>query len=112
MCPSMTATRLQIWRTTANAFVPQEFVLLHKGVTEFKGVDFRDAAETRKLPLAWVLNPKAWKYTMDAASVPAASSESVSTGRSSWSSPYSGCSRPEEPTSRWTPRIPPNASRS
>lgn len=55
----------KIWRTTSNAYVPQEFVLIHKGATEFKGVDFRDPAETRKLPLAWVLNPKAWKYSID-----------------------------------------------
>jgi lipoprotein-anchoring transpeptidase ErfK/SrfK len=55
----------KIWRTTGNAFVPQEYILPHAPVTEFKGVDFRDAAETRKLPLGWVLNPHAWKYQID-----------------------------------------------
>ncbi len=55
----------KLWRTTSNAFVPQEFILLHKPVTEFQGVDFRVPTETRKLPLAWVLNPRAWKYNVD-----------------------------------------------
>lgn len=55
----------RMWRTTANAFAPMEFILPHKPVTEFKGVDFRDPAETRKMPLAWILNPRAWKYQID-----------------------------------------------
>src|SRR6185503_9596824 len=55
----------KIWRTTNNAFVPEEFILQHKSVTDFQGVDFRDPSETRKLPLGWVLNPRAWKYEID-----------------------------------------------
>jgi hypothetical protein len=56
----------KLWRTTSNAYVPVEYLLEHKAVTEFKGVDFRDAAETRKLPLAWVINPRgAWKHTVE-----------------------------------------------
>jgi lipoprotein-anchoring transpeptidase ErfK/SrfK len=57
----------KLWRTTGNAFVAQTFILLHKPVTEFQGVDFRAATETRKLPLAWVLNPHAWQYNVDEA---------------------------------------------
>jgi hypothetical protein len=55
----------RLWRTTSNAFVPMEFILAHKPVTEFEGVDFRAPTETRKLPLAWVLSPRAWKYQVD-----------------------------------------------
>ncbi len=55
----------KLWRTTSSAFVPMEFILAHKPVTEFEGVDFRSPTETRKLPLAWVLSPRAWKYQID-----------------------------------------------
>jgi lipoprotein-anchoring transpeptidase ErfK/SrfK len=55
----------KLWRTTSNEYVPEEHVIVHKSVTEFEGVDFRVATETRKLPLAWVLNPHAWKYQID-----------------------------------------------
>lgn len=56
----------KLWRTTSNAFVPEEYVLVHQPVTEFEGVDFRDAQEARKLPLGWVTNPRgAWKFTVD-----------------------------------------------
>ncbi|HEY1960544.1 MAG TPA: L,D-transpeptidase [Polyangiaceae bacterium] len=55
----------KMWRTTNNAFAPEEFILAHKSVTDFQGVDFRDPSETRKLPLGWVLNPRAWKYEID-----------------------------------------------
>ncbi len=56
----------KLWRTTNNAYVPQEFILPHKAVTDFQGVDFRQPGETRKLPLGWILNPRAWKYEVDA----------------------------------------------
>lgn len=55
----------KLWRTTSNAYAPEEHIVVHKSVTEFQGVDFRVATETRKLPLAWVLNPRAWKYNVD-----------------------------------------------
>jgi len=55
----------KLWRTTSNDYVPEEHIIVHKAVTEFQGVDFRVATETRKLPLAWVLNPHAWKYQVD-----------------------------------------------
>jgi len=56
----------KLWRTTNNEYVPQQFILTHPFKTDFQGVDFRDANETRKLPLGWILNPRAWKYEMDA----------------------------------------------
>jgi hypothetical protein len=53
-----------LWRTTNMEYVPRQFILTHKFKTDFKGVDFRAAGETRKLPLGWILNPHAWKYDM------------------------------------------------
>lgn len=52
----------KMWKTTSGDFAPAEHIIVHKSVTEFEGVDFQKPGETRKLPLAWVLNPKAWKY--------------------------------------------------
>jgi hypothetical protein len=54
----------KLWKTTSGDFAPAEHIIVHKSVTEFEGVDFQKAGETRKLPLGWVLNPKAWKYEL------------------------------------------------
>ena len=53
------------WRTTHSLLIPSEFLLVHKGSTEFEGVDMRDAAETRRLPLGWILAFHGKRYTID-----------------------------------------------
>jgi hypothetical protein len=55
----------RLWRTTNDEYVPKQYVLTHNFKTDFEGVDFRAAGETRKLPLGWILNPRAWKYQVD-----------------------------------------------
>jgi hypothetical protein len=54
------------WVTQNGLFVAQDHVLVHKSVTEFEGVKLAAPGETRKLPLAWITSPKAWRYTFDA----------------------------------------------
>ncbi|CAN5725593.1 hypothetical protein BH09MYX1_BH09MYX1_44870 [soil metagenome] len=54
----------KLWKTTSGDFAPAEHIIVHKSVTEFEGIDFQKPGETRKLPLGWVLNPKAWKYDL------------------------------------------------
>jgi hypothetical protein len=58
----------RFWRTTRGMFVPRDHVLVHKPKTEFEGVWMTgDAAagETRKLPLAWIVGVRGWKYASE-----------------------------------------------
>jgi hypothetical protein len=52
----------RFWRTTHGLLVPSEFVLVHKSVTDFQGVNLADPAETRKLPLAFALGLHARQF--------------------------------------------------
>ena len=65
------------WKTTSGEFAPAEHIIVHKAVTEFEGIDFTKEGEKRKLPLAWVLNPKAWKYKLDDAGKKAKRNDNV-----------------------------------
>ncbi len=56
----------KFWETTSELYVPIEDILVHTSVTEFEGVNFESPTETRKLPLGWILLPKAWKFKYDA----------------------------------------------
>lgn len=67
----------KFWKTTSGEFAPAEHIIIHKSVTEFEGIDFTKEGETRKLPLAWVLNPKAWKYKLDDGDTKAKRNENV-----------------------------------
>jgi hypothetical protein len=55
----------KFWRTTRGQFVPADHVLVHKPKTEFEGVWVGRDEEPRKLPLAFVTGPKAWKWRID-----------------------------------------------
>ena len=52
----------RMWRTTRGMFVPRDHVLVHKPKTEFEGVWMSAPQETRKLPLAWIVGVRGWKY--------------------------------------------------
>jgi hypothetical protein len=52
----------KMWRTTDGFFAPADHVLVHKPTTEFEGVWVGKAEEKRKLPLGFVLSPRAWRY--------------------------------------------------
>jgi hypothetical protein len=55
----------RMWRTTRGMYVPRDHILVHKPKTEFEGVWMIKEGETRKLPLAWIVGIRGWKYTYD-----------------------------------------------
>ena len=55
----------KFWKTESELYVPENHIIVHKPVTEFEGVKLQAPGETRKLPLGWVISPKAWKYEYD-----------------------------------------------
>jgi hypothetical protein len=59
----------KLWRTTRGLFVPKDYVLVHETKVEFEGVWLSAPGETRHLPLGWVTNPHAHRYTVDEAGV-------------------------------------------
>ncbi len=52
----------KFWRTTKGFLVPSEYLLVHKSVVDFQGVDFTDPTETRKPPLGWALGLHAREF--------------------------------------------------
>jgi hypothetical protein len=55
----------RFWRTTSGFLAPSDHILLHKPTTEFEGVKIGAPGETRHLPLAWVISPRARKCRFD-----------------------------------------------
>lgn len=51
-----------MYRTTRGQLAPKDHILVHKPKVEFAGVDFTDPKEKRRLPLAFITHPSAWKY--------------------------------------------------
>lgn len=55
----------KFWRNTAGYFAPADHILVHKSTTEFEGVRLGAEGETRKLPLGWVVSPRAYRYRIE-----------------------------------------------
>jgi len=55
----------KFWRNTAGFLTPADHILVHKPKTEFEGVRIGAEGETRRLPLAWVVSPRARRYYID-----------------------------------------------
>lgn len=55
----------KFWRNTAGFFAPSDHILVHKSTTEFEGVRIGAEGETRHLPLAWIISPRARRYRVE-----------------------------------------------
>lgn len=55
----------RFWHTVADYYAPSDHILVHKPVTEFEGVRLGAEGETRRLPLGWVVSPRARRYTIE-----------------------------------------------
>lgn len=53
------------YRTTSGLLAPKDHVLLHKTNTDFEGVRIGAPGERRHLPLAWVVNTRAFSYRFE-----------------------------------------------
>lgn len=47
------------WHTASGYYAPKDHLIVHETKKEFEGIDFTVPGETRKLPLAWIVSPRA-----------------------------------------------------
>jgi len=61
----VSTTSGKFWRNTAGYLAPADHILVHKPTTEFEGVRIGAEGEKRKLPLGWVVSPRAYHYRIE-----------------------------------------------